>query len=185
MMNSRLVVLALCFFFSQCRQQESGPTPTELTIKFVNELRPKLIGTWQMRQAQISHKNLVSVYYSTGITKDTLLQDLAILSLQPSSGIQSDARILELEGSLQFRAKEYPIYAKLYPIQNDTKLIGTMFVDFNFKEAGLNITSPEVDYLQSIGLIGENFSVETTLGESSMTWRGLNRAIVSASLHKM
>ena len=183
-MDVRLALLAMCLCFSHCRQQPIDPTPTELTIKFVDELRPQFVGTWQIRQAQVSHKNLVSVYYSTGITKDTLLQDVAILSLQPSSKKQTDARILELEGTLQFRANKYPIYAKLWPRQNDPQSKGTLFLDFAYKESGITLVPQEVDYLQSIGLIGDNFSVETVLGEPTMTWRGINRAIVSASLYK-
>ncbi|GAB4013306.1 hypothetical protein GCM10028808_32000 [Spirosoma migulaei] len=183
-MDVRLALLAVCLCFSQCRQQGNAPTPTELTIKFVDELRPQLVGTWEIRQAQVSHKNLVPVYYSTGITKDTLLQDVATLNLWPSSEKQIDGRILELEGTLQFRATEYPIKAKLWPRQNDPKSKGTLFLNFAYKESGVTLIPQEVDYLQSIGLIGDNFSVETVLGEPTMTWRGLNRAIISASFYR-
>lgn len=183
-MNVRLVVLAVSLCFSQCSKQEIKPTPTELTVKFVNELRPQFVGTWQIRQAQINYEELVSVYYSTGIRKDTLLQDLAVLSFRASSEKPSDGRVLELEGTLQFRAKEYPIYAKLYPTQNSTKRKGTLFMDYNFKGGNIDIASPEVDYLKSIGLIGDNLTVETTPDGSAMIWRGLSRAIVVANLYK-
>ncbi|WP_460965847.1 hypothetical protein [Spirosoma litoris] len=176
-----ILITSLCF--SQCQQKELL-SPSEQTAKFVDELKPQLIGSWVIQQAQIDHKKLLSLQYPVAIIKDTLIQNLATLTFQASSQIISDKRILELEGVLNFRNVALPIYAKIYPIQNNSKLKGTMFLTYNFKGVDDRVTSAEVDYLQSIGLTGDNFHVEINQDNPLMVWRGLNRAIVYANLHK-
>lgn len=179
----RFIVIACCFCFWGCDLRKTTPTPTELTIQFNNQLRPQLVGTWQLRHAQISSKKQVAVYHSTGITKDTVLKEVAVITLVAWSGEVVDERILHLGGTLQFRAKDYPIHVKLWPIQNNTKTKGVLFIDYHYQQ-GLNLNPSDADYLYSIGLIGENFNLETELGDSTMTWKGLNRAIVAANFTK-
>jgi hypothetical protein len=182
-MYLRLIVIACCFCFWGCDSAKTNPTPSELTIQYINQLRPQLVGTWQLRHAQISSQKQVAVYHSTGITKDTLLKEVATLTLIHWEGEVSDKRILHLGGTLQFRAKDYPIHIKLWPTQNDPKMKGFLFIDYHYQR-GLNLTTADSDYLSAIGLIGENFSLETELGSSTMTWKGLNQAIVSANFTK-
>jgi hypothetical protein len=179
----RFIFIACCFCFWGCDSAKTDPTPTELTIQFVNQLRPQLVGTWQLRHAQISSKKQVSVYHSTGITKDTLLKEVATLMLVAWSDEVVDERILHLGGTLRFRAKDYPIHIKLWPNQNNPKTKGFLFIDYHYQQ-GLNLNTADADYLSAIGLIGENFNLETELGDSTMTWKGLNRAIVAANFTK-
>lgn len=182
-MNLRLTLLALCLCFSQCRQQNE-PTPTELTIKFVDELRPQFLGIWYIREAQIKYRELAPVYYPTGITRDTLLRDLATVTFQPAPATTSDPRVLRLDGMIRFRSKDYPIQAELYPFQNAGLQKGVMFVNFNFGETINDFPPADIDYLYGIGLVGDNFAIDIVLGEPTMTWRGLGRAITSAILYK-
>jgi hypothetical protein len=46
-MYLRLIVIACCFCFWECDSAKTNPTPSELTIQFINQLRPQLVGTWQ------------------------------------------------------------------------------------------------------------------------------------------
>lgn len=179
----RLISIACCFCFWGCDSAKTNPTPTELTIQFINQLRPQLVGTWQLRHAQISVQKQVAVYHSTRITKDTLLKEVATLTLVSWSDEVGDKRVLHLGGTLRFRAKDYPIHVQLWPTQNNPKTKGMLFIDYHY-QPGLNLTTADADYLSAIGLIGENFSLETELGDSTMAWKGLNRAIVSANFTK-
>ncbi|WP_162389422.1 hypothetical protein [Spirosoma endbachense] len=48
--------------------------------------------------------------------------------------------------------------------------------EYHFPD-GSHLTEPEEAFLQHVGLIGDNFSLETTVGQPTMIWRGLNRGI--------
>ena len=52
------------------------------------------------------------------------------------------------------------------------------FLLFNYRfPDGLHVAEPEEIFLENLGLIYETFSLETTVGQPTMKWVGLNRGI--------
>ena len=180
--------------FVQCAPSDSEPTPTldELSVQLMNELKPQLEGTWEIRQVQINYKELGYFQSSPEITKDTLLPYLATVTLQSAAGpnqrTPKDSRYGEFTGTIQFRTKTYPIYGLLSAgpnrLTNKQKLQGYLGLQFDFPVGDVHFTSPEEDYLRGIGLFNDTFAVEIMSDQPTMLWKGLNRAITSAAVQK-
>jgi hypothetical protein len=188
-MNLRLVVLFFCVGLGGCAPQEPVLTPTEQTIKFVDELRPLFVGAWRIEQIQLSAERLKTVYNPLNIRKDTLLQDVATVTIGPAvERPYGDPRVLKLEGNLTFRTIAFPIRISLSPQQNGGITKGTLNLMTNFTELTTTTISPAqstaIGYLQDVGLLTDNFSVDLVPGQPRMTWRGLNRGITSVSLSR-
>lgn len=175
----------------QCTRYENQPIPSikQRSIDLMRELKPKLAGTWEVGPVQIKHKNLGYFQVPSGITKDTVLPNLAQITLQPASGPNQRTPLgeqyAEFTGTLQIGTKTFPIYASMMagPSRQTTgQLQGYLGLQYNFPIGDVHRTSVEEDYLGGIGLMNDTFSVE--VGESEMIWRGLNRAIDSARLKK-
>lgn len=153
-----------------------------------------MTGTWVIRQAQINQKELGYFQISPGITKDTVLQNLATFTLQPASAankrLLKDNPALELEGFIELGSKTYPIYGQVIAgpsrFANQTGLQGYIHLEYNFKPSDISLggrpVEVEQDYLHGIGLISDNFSIE--ISNRSMIWRGMGRAITSAIMEK-
>lgn len=186
--------LAVCLCFIRCESADSEPALSidELSIQLMKELKPQIEGQWEVQQVQINRKELGYFQSPPGITKDTLLQYLATVSLQSASGpnqrTPEDSRYGEFTGTVQFRNKLYPIYGRLMAgpnrLANKQKLQGYLALQFDFPVGDVHFTSPEEDYLRGIGLINDTFAVEIVSDRPVMIWRGLNRAITSAMIHK-
>ncbi len=186
--------LIISFYFVQCVSSGFDPVPTidESSVQLMNKLKPQIEGVWEVRQAQINHKELGYFQSSPGITKDTLLQYLATVTLRLASGPNQrtplDSRYGEFSGTVQFRNKTYPVYGLLSAgpnrLNNQQRLQGYLGLQFDFPVGDVHLTSPEEDYLRGIGLINDTFAVEIISDRPIMMWRGLNRAITSAALQK-
>lgn len=184
--TARYAMLLIPILLWQCSPPPE-PTYTELTIQYINQLRPQLLGTWQFKQTQIEAKKLRSNRYSknyTGIVKDTVLQNMATLNLEPFSGKVYDERVLNLDGSIRFRGKLYPVEVRIYPIRNEMQK-GIMWVAFkHVPNQVIDYDSDDAKYIDTIGLVGVNFNLNTELGQPSMTLKTNDTAITQANLVK-
>ena len=194
------LLLAISFFLIQCKSApEPQPTLDERATALITVLRPRVTGTWQISTAQIKRRELGYFQVDPGITQDTVLRNLATLTLSPASVNNKRlpkeyGPVLELEGTVAYGGKTYPIYGLLdvgpTRIAGQSGLQGFVLLQYNFTSANFPPGSTsrrvevEEDYLHGVGLIGDNFSVEVAENQRTMTWRGLNRAISSAVLQK-
>ena len=153
------------------------------STQLMKDLAPQIVGQWKLRQVQVKYR--ANDYYQTkaNITKDSTLRDLATLTIVPAAVPRTSPRDLrrgEYDGTIQYRNKTYPIQFDL--MANPDWLVhqkgpqAFFLFDYHFP-VGSHLTESEEAFLQNIGLIGDNFSLETTLGQPTMIWRGLNRGI--------
>jgi hypothetical protein len=184
-MKIRSLILAVGLYCCLSCQQSHLPSLKETQMRMIDEFKVLLSGTWQIQQAQIQRNELIDINYPTGIFKDTVLQNLATLQMQPATQ-QSDDRILTLEGTLLFQNQLLPVQLKFYPHPSkDAPSQGVVYISLGVTALNTPLLKTAISYLTAIGLLDENFSITTAHPQPTMTWQGLNRAMVEAKLQKM
>lgn len=181
-MLSRLATMLIALAFWQC-SPPPAPSYAELVVQFNNQLRPQLLGSWQFKQVHVSATKLGWSPNFTGITKDTTLQNLAALTLEPFTGKVLDERVLNLGGRLRFQGRLYPIEVKVYPMLNVANTKGVMWVAFKY-DPQIDYNSAEVKFMKSLGLVDSNFNFDTEFGQPFLTLQTTDKGLASASLFK-
>jgi hypothetical protein len=178
----RLATLFIALSVWQCNTQPI-PTYKESIIQFNNQLRPQLLGSWQFKQTQVELRKLGWSGNDTGIARDTVLQNLATLSFEPFTGKVYDERLLDLDGSIRFRGRDYPVQVKIYPTRDVSTTKGVMWVALKY-DPQINYISEDVKFMESIGLVGVNFNFNTEFGQPVMVLRTIDKGIALAILGK-
>ncbi|SDZ80870.1 hypothetical protein [Pedobacter hartonius] len=182
-----------CFILLGCKKdkgaaqdiEKAGSNKTDYTkesIKAMENLRPKLYGTWSMEK--ITVKPVLSAAGELGFKRDTTLLNLASLNIdrvdyssQPGNLTRND-----VTGMLKFKTKSYPVGFRMLATPTwITEGIGPQtFALFEFRfPVGSHLTETEEAYLSNLTLIGENYSINMSKDGKTMIWKGLNRAIES------
>lgn len=150
--------------------------------QLMQELAPQIVGRWNLRQVQVKYKN-ENGQRELKITKDTTFQNLATLTIIPAKIPRSspvDTRRGEYDGTINYGGKTYPISFDM--LANAEWIVSkkgpqTFFLfQYHFPN-GSHIAEPEENFLQNVGLVGDNFSLEVISGQPKMIWRGLNRGV--------
>ena len=180
-------LLATGLLFSQCgKTSEVAPKLNydQKSIEIVQGVAPAVVGEWTLRRVQI-----VPVFYNVGqrqlgITRDTVFENFATLSIQraPSRYSSGDPRYPNFAGFLRYKTKTYPIQFDLMAsserVVNDKGPQALLLFEYNFPSGSSHPTEPEEQFLQDIGLLRENFSLEIAAGQPRMMiWQGYNRGI--------
>lgn len=182
-----LVLFALLNLLSwRCSPNESvAPVKVDYdqaSSQLMQELAPQIVGQWNLRQVQVKYKN-ESGQRELKITKDTTFQNLATLTIIPAKIPRSspvDTRRGEYDGTISYGGKTYPVSFDM--LANPEWIVSkkgpqTFFLfQYHFPN-GSHFTEPEENFLQNVGLVGDNFTLEVISGEPKMIWRGLNRGI--------
>ncbi len=153
----------------------------QLTIQMMRDLTPYLIGTWNLREVHVKlrgpgYKNPLN------LTKDSTFRNLATMSIVPATKprlLPVEGRYKEFEGTIRYGNKTYPIHFSMWPgywVYDRKSPQAFLLFSYQFPE-GPHITEPEEQFLDDLGLIYENFSLETTIGQPGMKWVGVNRGI--------
>lgn len=182
-----LLLLATVTLFAQCAKT-AGPAPTprvdydQKSAAIVQALSPSVPGNWQLRRLSIKAQSFNTGQKELGLVRDTVFQDFATLSIQPAPSGRSipDPRYASFSGLLHFRTKTYPVRFEVSAspdrLFNDRGPQGTFVMKYNFP-VGAHPTEPEEQFLEYLGFINENFSLDVVSGQPAMTWRGLSRGI--------
>ena len=189
-----LPLLATVVLFAQCAKT-AGPAPTprvdydQKSADIVQALSPSLPGNWQLRRLYIKAQSYNTGQKELGLVRDTVFQDFATLVIQPAASGRSvpDPRYASFSGVLHFRTKTYPVRFEVSAspdrLINDRGPQGTFLLAYNFP-VGSHQTEPEEQFLEYLGFINENFSLDVVSGQPTMTWRGLSRGIDRIELVK-
>lgn len=162
------------------------PTPTyaEKEAAVLKQVAPQVAGQWTLTDVRYIPRPLFQ--RPAGLPRDTVLAQLATLTIVPASVPRPSGRP-EFEGQLTYRSKTYPVRFSLYAspdrVVRDQGPPAYFLLEYNFP-VGSHQTEPEEQFLQDIGLIGENFSLEAEAGQTTMQWKGLNRHLKSITLRK-
>lgn len=150
----------------------------QVSINVMKDLAPQLVGTWKLRQVRVNFQGPNRI----NLTKDSTFQDLATLTVVPAAKprtLPKDTRRGEFDGTLQFGNKTYPIQFDTWPgtwIYSGKGPQAFLLFSYQFPN-GLHTIELEEEFLEKLGLIHETFSLETTFGQPTMKWVGLNRGI--------
>ena len=153
----------------------------QLMTQIMKDLSPQLIGTWNLREVRVK---LRSPGYGNplNLTKDSIFRNLATMTIVPATKPRTlpiDPRRGEYEGTIRYRNKTYPIRLNMWPSTWVYERKGPqafLLLDYNFPE-GIRTTESEEQFLVDLGLVYDTFSLETTIGQPTMKWVGLNRGI--------
>lgn len=161
----------------------------QASSQLMHELAPQIVGRWNLRQVQIKYKN-ENGQRELKITRDTTFQNLATLTIIPAKIPRSspiDTRRGEYDGTISYGGKTYPISFDM--LANAEWIVAkkgpqTFFLfQYHFPN-GSRIPEPEENFLQNLGVVGDNFTLELTTDPNMMIWRGLNRGVERIELVK-
>lgn len=195
-MKTNLLILSviLSLLVWQCSPEQpiaSQKVDYDLSsAQLMKDLAPQIVGKWILRQVHV--KYLKNDYYQsqTKVTKDSTFQNLATLTIVPAAVPRTAPRDLrrgEYDGSITYGNKTYPIQFNMlasYDWVATKKGPQTFFLfEYGFP-TGSHLVEPEEAFLKNLGLVGDNFSLETTIGQPTMIWRGANRGVEQIELVK-
>ncbi|GAB3899012.1 hypothetical protein GCM10028825_48690 [Spirosoma agri] len=151
--------------------------------QLMTDLKPQLVGTWKLRQVHVS-PNGPNRINRLNLSKDSTFQDVALLTIVPAASPRQtpvDARYSDYDGTLQYKTKTYPVQFNTWPgprVYSPSQQGPQAFLLFSFHfPNGTRFPEAEETFLENLGLINETFSLETTAGQPTMQWVGLNRGI--------
>jgi hypothetical protein len=161
-------------------------TYNEKETAVLNQVAPQVAGQWTLTDVRYVRRPLFQ--YPASLPRDTVLAQLATLTIAPASVPRPSRNGRpEFEGHLTYRSKTYPVRFSLYAspdrVVRQQGPPAYFLLEYNFP-VGSHQTEPEEQFLQDIGLIGENFSLEAEAGQTTMQWKGLNRHLKSITLRK-
>lgn len=187
-MKTKILILSALLSLLNWQCSSTDPVaPTKVDYdqasrQLIKELTPQILGQWILSQVQVKYKSEYG-QHQIKLTKDSTFQNLATLRIIPATipcSSPIDTRRGEYDGTITYGSKTYPIAFNLLAnpewIASKKGPQAFLLFEFHFPD-GSHPTEPEEDFLRNIGLINENFSLETVAGQPSMTWRGLNRGI--------
>lgn len=176
------------------RNAEPAPSPTfdEASIALMRELTPQLTGTWTLHEVHVQFKPGFSYPGRPSFPRDTTMYQFATLSLQPAAlpAAAIDPRYSQLEGQLTYQGLAYPVRLRLLATADRVLRQQGPYATFLLEYAprisgGSRPTTPTEEFLQFVGLLGENFSLELPVsGQPVMIWRGISHGIEHIELRK-
>jgi hypothetical protein len=176
------------------RNADPAPNPTfdEASIALMRDLTPQLTGTWTLHEVHVQFKPGFSYPGRASFPRDTTMYQFATLSLQPAALPPSaiDPRHPQLEGQLTYQGLAYPVRLRLFATADRVLRQQGPYATFLLEYApringGSRPTTPTEEFLQFVGLLGENFSLELPAGgQPVMIWRGVSHGIEHIELRK-
>ncbi len=189
-MKKIITLFFVSVLFLSCKKNGEVSKPEKVdwntsSITLMNNLRPKLLGTWKIEEIHVTPyaPNTSEI----GIYKDTLLNNVAELTISRINNDSNYETGNDVTGFLRFKTKSYPVGFRMLPtpqhiFENKGPQVFGLF-EYRFP-VGTHLTEPEEDYLRNLTLINNNFEIEMSKDGKVMTWKGLNRAIKSMRLAK-
>jgi hypothetical protein len=184
MRSTITLAFVFCLIFSACKKKENIILEekidfNEASVKLMDTIRPDLYGTWKMKEVNV--KPFAPQTSEIGIYKDTTLIDFAILNITSVNNYSKYNQVSnDVTGVLEFQHKSYPVGFTMRATGDRIfkKQGPQIFALFEFRFlVGSHPTEKEEDYLQSLTLIGNNYTIEISSDGQKMVWKGLNRAI--------
>lgn len=153
----------------------------KISAQMMNDLAPQLVGTWKLSQVHVN-PNGPNRINRLNLRKDSTFRDLATLTIVPADKprmLPKDPRRGEYDGTIRYGSKTYPIKFDMWAgpqVYSGKGPQAFLLFSYRFPD-GIHVAEPEEKFLEDLGLVDENFSLETTLGQPTMKWVGLNRGI--------
>jgi len=182
-------LLALGFATGCASAPTVAPAPdyNKIEADILKEVAPQVAGRWTLEE--VTYKRRPFFQYPTSLPKDTVLRQFATLTLAPLQVPHAGHNGRpEFEGQLTYLSKTYPVYLSLRAspdrIFRQQGPPAYFLLEYYFPTGTSHQTEPEEQFLQDIGLVGEQFSLEAEAGQQTMRWQGLDRHLKSITLRR-
>jgi hypothetical protein len=161
-------------------------TYAEKETAVLKQVAPQVAGRWTLTDVQYVRRPFFQ--YPASLPRDTVFAQLATLTITPALTPRASREGRpEFEGQLTYGSKTYPVRFSLYAsaerVVRQQGPPAHFLLEYNFP-VGSHQTEPEEQFLQDIGLIGEQFSLEAEAGQPTMQWKGLDQHLKSITLRK-
>jgi hypothetical protein len=162
-----------------------APDYNKIEADILKDVAPRVVGRWTLEE--VDYKRRPYFTYPTSMVRDTVLRQFATLTIKPLVRASHNGNP-EFEGEIKYLNKTYPIYFSLYASggwvvrQQGPPTYFTL--QYYFPDGTSHYTEPEEQFLQDIGLVGEQFSLEVEAGQPTMRWQGLDRHLRSITLRR-
>jgi hypothetical protein len=168
------VLLGLTYSLTNCSQR-LDPVPKldydQASRELMQTLAPQVVGTWTLRQVQVSFQPYNPHHALLPLRGDTLLQNLATLTLAAAKtprNARVDARYPEFEGQLHFRGHDYPVYLQLLAspdqVVNHQGPQAHFLLETNYPVGSRQRDAGE-EWLTNLGLLYDNYTLELVAGQ--------------------
>ncbi|MFD1468525.1 hypothetical protein ACFQ48_09835 [Hymenobacter caeli] len=184
---SALLLLPAGLLLAQCAKAPEVAPKVDYDQKsadIVQAVSPSVAGTWAMRR--LAFKAQPVSYFR----KDSVYEDFATIDIRPAAVARhspADPRYADFTGLLHYKSKTYPVQFELTAsperLVHDQGPPALFLFEYNFP-VGSHPTEEEEAFLQYLGLIGDNFTLEVAQGPPAMTWRGTSRGVDKIDLVK-
>ncbi|MFD2787182.1 hypothetical protein [Hymenobacter rubripertinctus] len=186
------LLLAAGLLFGQCSSEKVAPKLDydKVSQAIMAQLVPQLTGTWKLGRVHVQAQRLNAGQAEIGIRRDTVFQNFAVLTIRPAKVPASslpNPQYPDFEGDLTFQGKEYPV--RFAPLASPDRVVNGQgphaffLLQFNLAPGSYPPDAGRT-YLEDIGFINDNFTLEMLAGEQTMLWRGLSRGMVKIELQK-
>jgi hypothetical protein len=183
---SSVLILGIATSCASAPTVAPAPDYNKIEADILKEVAPQVAGRWTL--AEVDYKRRPLFQYPASLPKDTVLRQFATLTLAPVQVPRPSRNGRpEFEGQLTYLNKTYPVYFSLYAspdrVMHQQGPPAYFSLVYNFP-VGSHQTEPEEQFLQDIGLVGEQFSLEAEAGQTTMRWQGLDRHLKSITLRR-
>lgn len=163
-----------------------APNYDAIEAATLKQLAPLIPGRWTL--AEVHYMRRPMFPYPPSLPRDTVFSQFATLTLVPAPmPLASAAGRPEFEGQLTYHGQTYPVYFSLRAapewIVHHQGPPAYFLLEYNFP-VGSHPTASAEQFLQDIGLVGADFSLEATAGPATMQWRGLSRHLTAITLRQ-
>jgi len=177
-----VVLLAQC---AKTPPVTPSPTYSEREAAVLQTVAPLVAGQWRLTDVHYSRRPLFDA--PVGWPRDTIVAQLATLMLTPTVPRFSQTGHPAFEGELSYAGKTYPVYFALWanPDQVNRQQGPPAYftLEYHFP-VGTHQTAVEEQFLQDVGLVGCQFTLEAPAGSATLHWQGLDRHLQSLTLRQ-
>lgn len=173
-----IVLSTLCF--CQCKpDQQATPVVHEeqaTRALLTNEVN-QLVGKWRIQESTIEPRQFNPYQTELAISKDTVLRDLATLTIQPAPTTNRltqgwpSSSYTELEGTLDYGGRSYPVYISLVIPDEVTGTRNGVIKLWNFLPGNFK-PEAEAVLFKKLGFFHTDFTLAAPSDSSVMHWRG-------------
>jgi hypothetical protein len=162
-----------------------SPTYSEREAAVLQTVAPLVAGQWRL--TDVHYRRRPFFESPAGWPADTVVAQLATLTLAPAAPRFANTGHPTFEGELSYAGKRYPVYFALWAnpdrVNRQQGPPAYFTLEYHFPD-GTHQTAVEEQFLQDVGLVGGQFTLEATTGPATLHWQGLDRHLQSLTLRQ-
>lgn len=183
-------LLAITISLVGCKSRQADPQPVDnvkLGQELLNRKAKQLWGKWLIQDAAIAWKPYNPYFTELGISRDTVLHNLATLTIPEVTPVITNLSPqsynytfeTELAGTLSYGSESYPVYLSLmtyvdFPNTDtnlDSHVVWIRLQNYKRTAPGL-FTTDETNYFRKLGFFHTMFQRQASSTDTIVKWLG-------------